>query len=182
VEGGALRELKVGKFNVLGPTWSADGSSILFTDAVTAGISTIRSVDLKTMTATVVPDSSNLIGPGISPDGKYIVAASLAGDRLLLFNIATQRWSELTKKAAIGWFQWSPDSKFVYFDNGFNANQAVFRVHVSDHKVEQVADLKDFRRVVIPWHTWFGLTPDGNILLMHDIGTQEVYALDFEVP
>ena len=181
VEGGALRELKVGKFNVLGPTWSADGSSILFNDAVTAGISTIRSVDLKTMTASVVPDSSNLIGPGISPDGKYIVAASLAGDRLLLFNIATQRWSELTK-AAIGWFQWSPDSEFVYFDNGFNANQAVFRVHVSDHKVEQVADLKDFRRVVIPWHTWFGLTPDGNILLMHDIGTQEVYALDFEVP
>jgi hypothetical protein len=40
--------------------------------------------------------------------------------------------------------------------------------------------LKDFRRVVIPWNTWFGLAPDGSPLLMRDIGTQEVYALDLE--
>jgi hypothetical protein len=27
-----------------------------------------------------------------------------------------------------------------------------------------------------------GLTPDGSPLLMRDIGSQEVYALDFEAP
>jgi hypothetical protein len=29
---------------------------------------------------------------------------------------------------------------------------------------------------------WFGLTPNGDPLLMRDIGSQEVYALDFEEP
>jgi hypothetical protein len=69
---------------------------------------------------------------------------------------------------------------FVYFDNGFNPEQAIFRIRVSDHKIEQVANLKDFRRVVVPWNTWFGLAPDGSPLLMHDVGTQEVYALNLD--
>jgi eukaryotic-like serine/threonine-protein kinase len=179
MEGGALRELKAGRFNVSRASWSADGSSILFNDVVNPGISTMQSVDLKTMTTTAIPDSDNLIGPVFSPDGKYIVAASLNGGQLLLFDVAIRRWSELMK-GAVGSFQWSPDSKFVYSDNGFNADQAISRVRISDHKVEQVASLKDFRRVVTPWNTWFGLTPDGSPLLMRDIGTQEVYALNFD--
>ena len=31
-------------------------------------------------------------------------------------------------------------------------------------------------------YQWSGLTPDGAPLLLRDIGTQEVYALDFEEP
>jgi serine/threonine protein kinase/Tol biopolymer transport system component len=179
VEGGVLREVKASKFNVTSISWSADGNSILFDDSLTPGISMIRVVNLKTMTTTAVPDSDNLVNPQSSPDGQYIAAANLDGDKLLLFNFATQKWSQVVKTAT-GFFRWSPDSKFVYFDNGFNADPAVFRVRISDHKVEQVASLKDFRRVVMLWNTWFGLTPDGSPLLMRDIGTQEVYALDFD--
>lgn len=51
-----------------------------------------------------------------------------------------------------------------------------------DGKVERVASLQNFRRVVNPWLSWMGLTPDGSPLLMRDIGSQEVYALDFEEP
>jgi len=102
VEGGTLRELKVGKFNQLRASWSADGNSILFNDSASPSLSTVGLVDLKTMAVTAIPDSSNLIGPTLSPNGKYIVATSVAGDRLLLFKIATQRWSELTKAAMVG--------------------------------------------------------------------------------
>ncbi len=45
-----------------------------------------------------------------------------------------------------------------------------------------VADLKDLRQVILPFFDWMGLTADGSPLLMRDIGTQEVYALDFEEP
>jgi hypothetical protein len=69
-------------------------------------------------------------------------------------------WSELATRT-IGTFEWSADSKFVYFDNGFSTDQAVYRVRISDQKIEQVAGLRDFRRVVTLWSTWFGLTPDG---------------------
>jgi Tol biopolymer transport system component len=177
-EGGALQEVKATRLNATSVSWSSDGKSILFNDERYPGASTVRFVDLKTLTTTPVPNSDNLIHPILSPDGAHIVATTLDGDKLLLFDFAAQKWSELAK-TAIGDFTWSSDGKFVYFDNGFNADQAIFRVRVSDHKVEQVASLKDFRRVVTLWNTWFGLTPDGSPLLMRDIGTQEVYALDF---
>ena len=59
---------------------------------------------------------------------------------------------------------------------------AIYRVGIADRKVERVASLQNFRRVVNPWLSWMGLTPDGSPLLMRDIGSQEVYALDFEEP
>jgi hypothetical protein len=53
----------------------------------------------------------------LRPGTKYLTATNVAGDKLLLFNFATRHWSELAK-ATIGSFEWSADSKFVYFDNG----------------------------------------------------------------
>jgi serine/threonine protein kinase len=180
-EGGTLRELDAGKANVMSVSWAPDGGSIRFNDTSNPGYSTIRSLDLKTIQTTDVPDSGKLIAPLRSPDGQYLAATTVDGDKLLLFSFATQKWTELAR-TAIGFFEWSADSKFVFFDNGFTTNEAIFRVRLSDHKIEQVASLKDFRRVVTPWNTWFGLTPQGDPLLMHDVGSQEVYALDFEAP
>jgi eukaryotic-like serine/threonine-protein kinase len=180
-EGGTLRELDAGKANVMSVSWAPDGGSITFNDTSNPGYSTIRSLDLKTMQTTDVPDSGKLIAPLRSPDGQYLAATTVDGDKLLLFSFATQKWTELAR-TAIGFFEWSADSKFVFFDNGFTTDEAIFRVRLSDHKIEQVASLKDFRRVVTPWNTWFGLTPQGDPLLMHDVGSQEVYALDFEAP
>jgi sugar lactone lactonase YvrE len=64
----------------------------------------------------------------------------------------------------------------------FGPDPAVFRVGISDQEVEKVASLNDFRRVITPWRTWIGVTPDGALLLMRDTGTQEVYAFDLEAP
>lgn len=94
---------------------------------------------------------------------------------------ATQKWSDLATQD-IGYPQWSADGKYVYFDTGFSKDLAIYRVSVGDGKVERVASLQNFRRVVNPWLSWMGLTPDGSPLLMRDIGSQEVYALDFEEP
>jgi Tol biopolymer transport system component len=180
-EGGSLRELRVAKFNVGAASWSSDGSSIIFNDTVNAGASTLRSVDLKTMTTTAIPGSDNLVGLASSPDGRYLAATTVLGDKLVLFDFSTQKWADLAK-TRIGSLNWSSDGKFVVFDNGFTAEPAVYRVRLADRKVEQIASLKDFRRVVIPLSTWFGVTPNGDVLLMHDTGSQEVYALDLEIP
>ena len=37
-------------------------------------------------------------------------------------------------------------------DNGYAAQPAVYRVNLGDHRIEKLADLSDFRRVVIPWN------------------------------
>jgi Tol biopolymer transport system component len=180
-EGGTLHKLEVGKFNVGSLSWSPDAKFIYFNDSINPGDSIVRSVDLNSMSEIDIPGSENVVGPECSPDGRYLATTNLTGDKLLLYEFATQKWTELIK-VSVGTLQWSSDSKFIYFDNGFSAEPGVFRVDLARRALEQVVSLKGFRRVVNPWSTWFGLTPDGNVLLMHDTGSQEVYALDLEVP
>ena len=77
---------------------------------------------------------------------------------------------------------WTRDGKYLYLDSGSSNDPNMSRLRISDRKLERVASLKDFRRVVYALYPWSGLTPDGSPLLMRDIGTQEVYALDFDAP
>lgn len=53
------------------------------------------------------------------------------------------------------------------------------RVHVSDRRTEEVASLKGVRQTGRLAGLDFGLTPDGAPLILRDIGTQEVYSLDW---
>jgi eukaryotic-like serine/threonine-protein kinase len=177
--GGTLRKLDVGQYNVVDPTWDPTGQFITFDDAVNPSLSTIRQLDLKTQALIDIPNSQNLVHPQRSPDGLYLAATNLSGDKLRLFNFNTKQWSDLTA-ASTGSFRWSADSKFIYFDNGFSSDPSVLSVRLADNKIEKLIDLKDFRRVVTPWASWLGLTPQGDILLMRDIGSQEVYALDLQ--
>jgi len=50
---------------------------------------------------------------------------------------------------------------------------------IGSNAVEVVADLKDFRPTGY-WDDWMGLDPRDAPLLMRDVGTQDVYALDSE--
>ena len=74
----------------------------------------------------------------------------------------------------------SADGRYLYFDNGWSADPAIYRLRMADQKVEQMLTLKKFRRVLWGYLPWFGLTPNSEVLLMRDIGSQEVYALDFD--
>lgn len=181
IDGGTPRKIDVAKLNLNVPSWSPDGNSLIFAEFGGTDQSSVHSLDLKTLAITDLPSPQSLLRPLLSPDGRFIAATNVDGTELLLFDFSSRQWTPLTK-TSVGYFEWSPDSKFVYFDNGFSADQAIFRVRLADHKIEKVVDLKDFRRVVLPWFTWFGLTPDGAPILMRDTGTQEVYALDLDVP
>ena len=117
----------------------------------------------------------------LSPDGRYIAARSVDGQKLWIFDTQTQKWSELAQES-VNAVQWSPKGDAIYFDTQSSADPAVFRIRLADRKLEKIASLKGFRRVVLPYQGWIGLTPEESPLLMRDTGTQEVYALDFEEP
>ena len=99
----------------------------------------------------------------------------------MIFDIGAEKWSRLAKQN-VSAIRWSFDSTYVYFDTESNTNPAIYRVRISDRKLESVASLKNLRRVILPFWAWMGITPDGSPLLMRDIGSQEVYALSFEEP
>ena len=99
----------------------------------------------------------------------------------MLFDFITQKWSELLE-ASVGYPKWSRKEDYIYFTGtGKGGEEGVFRVRISDRKLEQVVSLNDFRQAP-GWGNWSGLAPDDSILLVRDIGTQDVYALDWVAP
>jgi Tol biopolymer transport system component len=73
---------------------------------------------------------------------------------------------------------WSRDGKYVYFNVHLDKEPAIYRVRISDHKVERVLDLKELS----PANQWFGLAPDDSILVARDISSQSIYSMDVELP
>jgi len=162
------------------PTWSPDGNKIVFGGGSGSAVSSIRVLNLASHEVSTLPGSEGrFYSPRWSPDGRYILAMSIGSDELELYEFQTQKWSELAK-GVFGYPNWSKDGQYVYVRDA-RGKGAILRIRVSDHKVEQVVDLKDFLPVG-SYGPALTLAPDDSPLLLRDAGTQDVYALDWEEP
>jgi len=185
-EGGAQQQLVGGPdYDAEFPQWTQDGKSIAFQKSRGKGSSNkqidFELLDIQTGKASVLSGSENLISPALSPDGRFLAAATSDRLKVMLFDFTTQKWTELAQ-AGVGTLNWTRDGKYLYFDADSGLDPALFRLRLADRKLERLVGLKDFRRVIQVFYPWSGLTPDGDPLLLRDIGAQEVYALDFEAP
>jgi serine/threonine protein kinase len=160
-------------------TWSSDGSKIAFGSGPADPATAVRILDVKTNQISTLPGSKGLFSPRWSPDGRYIVAMPLESRSLMLFDFSTQKWDEIAK-ITCGFPNWSKNSDYVYVLHEEN-DPAVVRVRLRDHKVERVAELKNFRQAGF-YNVGLSLAPDDSPLLLRDTGTQEIYALDWQVP
>jgi len=160
------------------PKWSPDGDKIVFGGGSGSAASSIRVLNLASHEISTLPGSEGrFYSPRWSPDGRYILAMSIGSDKLALYDFQTQTWSELAK-GVFGYPNWSKDGRYVYVRDA-RGKGAILRIRVSDHKVEQVGDLKDFFPVG-SYGPALTLAPDDSPLLLRDAGTQDVYALDWE--
>jgi len=189
-DGGASQRLLPESEAGIDPTWSPDGNSLLFGQPpnVAADMNDVPQIlkilNLQTRRVSVVPGSEGLRSPRWSPDGRYISATSGSGDRLVLFDVATQKWIEQVRGMSAGWQAWSRDARYVYFLGGylFGAGPGIFRVAVNNsNKLEKVLSLKDFRPAG-SFGAWLSLTPDDDPLVLRDVGPPEIYALSWEAP
>ena len=177
-DGGTPRELiPEDPLEAWDATWSADGTRIAFGGAATDPNSAIRVLDLSTHQVSTLPDSKGLFSPRWSPDGHYLIAMSFASGSLMLFDFASQKWEEIAK-ISMGFPNWSKNGDYVYFLHEAD-HPSVMRIRIRDRKIEQVADLKNFRQTGY-WSIWLGLAPDDSPLLLRDTGTQEIYSLDWQ--
>jgi len=104
----------------------------------------------------------------------------------MLFDISTEKWTEVPG-SGYGYPSWSQDGKYVYFREGGDFKPGnpsrILRVRVSDRHVEKVVDEKNVGRLTTGTITaWLGLAPDDSPLFARDISTQEIYALDVDLP
>jgi Tol biopolymer transport system component/predicted Ser/Thr protein kinase len=180
-DGGSPRTLYSSQ-SLVRPSW-VDGTTIAFAEGpfLFAPVTEVKLLDLKSGKVSSLPGSKSLVLPVVSPDRHYLASATNDGRKLRLYDFMTHVWQEVALPN-VGFAEWTADSRYLYFDNGVGKDPAIYRLRLTDRKVEQVVSLKDFRRVTVSGFPWMGLTPDGSPLLMRDTSTQEVYALDFEEP
>ena len=185
-DGGNAEQVSAGA-NDLDPSWSKDGKAIMF------GVfpapdkpesAKIMVLDLKTRALNQVAGSQGICCPRWSPDGRYVAAISADNQKLLLLDLTTQEWRQLwsDKMGTVGYVTWSPDSKYLGFDTSFTADPGFFRVRVGDGQIERVVSLSKIRRFLSQWGEWSGMAPDGSPIVVRDISSQEIYALDWQLP
>jgi len=76
--------------------------------------------------------------------------------------------------------EWSPDGKYVYTKESGGGFARIVRIRIKDRVSEDVLSLQNFTQPIDPFAQWYGLTPDGKVLLMRDRSVQEIYALTLE--
>src|SRR3981081_424521 len=106
----------------------------------------------------------------------------MTGDsrELRLFDFKTQKGVELVKMTA-AYPNWSRDGSYVYF-HSFGSDTALYRVRITDQKLERIVGLKGVRLTIGIAGTWCGLAPDDPPTILRDVGSQEIYALDLQLP
>ena len=182
IDGGQPQEIVEKDANAA--NWSSDGNVLVFSKARDAAHSELQFLDLRTGKRSVVPDSQDLLG-GQWVGENTLVAAPINQAKLEIFDVRTQKWSDLVpgkvSASVVNWAH-SPDYRYVYYTTGGAEPQAL-RIRLADRKVETIASLKDLRRALSPdGNTQISVAPDGSAIFTRDIGTQEVYALSLKWP
>jgi eukaryotic-like serine/threonine-protein kinase len=187
-DGGNPRPVTSQEFKETDPTWSPDGNTLAFghVDDLHPESTFIQTCDLRTHQLSKLPGSDSIFAPRWSPNGRYIIALTAAGNnQLMLYDTKSQSWREVKLDLSfIGYLSWSSDSAYVYFDTVLSRKNGFFRLRIPDGKLEQVADLSKIRqyRAQFGPGSWTGLGPGNIPLVPRDISTQEIYAFDLELP
>lgn len=164
------------------PNWSPDGSKIVFAGNSNDSASAVRILDLKTGKVSTLPGSQGMFSPRWSPDGRYIPALSRDSKTLSMFDLQTQKWVQLATAVTIGWLNWSKDGASLLFLGRLETTgETVLKVRLSDRKVEQIVDLKNFVATG-RYGSSLAVAPDDSPLLLRDAGTYDVYSLDWQEP
>jgi Tol biopolymer transport system component len=181
-QGGAPELIYRTGTNLADPTWSPDGKSLAFGgNSLNNQGSAVYILDLKTRTASKLPDSDGLYSPRWSPDGRYIAAIPLDSLKLMIFDLNSQTWTECAK-IFVAYPTWSRNSRYIYFDGSLDGEEGYFRVRIADGKLERIFSLKGFQAAGGAFGNWTGIAPDESPLLVRDASIQEIYALDWNTP
>jgi eukaryotic-like serine/threonine-protein kinase len=178
-ESGGVQQITHGEAAANGDAffcWSPDGTSIFFAPwgSPSTGENRLRQVNLKTGAVSAMPGTEQMFAPHWSPDGRFI--AGLAGStwKVAIYDVATRKQTEISSLRG-GWPNWSRDGESLFF----YADQAWWRYRMSDRKLEKVTSID---KMHVAGQGWFASGLNNTLVTARSIGTEEVYALDWQEP
>lgn len=183
-QGGTPEELLPTDQGEMDPVWSADGKQLAFGRDDNSRSLAIYIVDLASRQLSLVPGSEGLFSPRWSPDGQYLAGVTGDSAKLMLFDLKTQKWSQwVSESGSIGFPNWSADSRSVYYDTEFSEHSSFRKILVGKTHSDLVLDLQSLNRYSRPpAFGWSAIAPDGTALFVRDLSTDEIYALELELP
>jgi hypothetical protein len=101
----------------------------------------------------------------------------------MLYDFRTQQWTEwFTDPGSINYPEWTLDGHYLMWDNALSADPKCRRIKLGNKHIEDLFSLKQLRRFFGLFGFWSGHAPDDTRIFMRDVSTQDIYALDVELP
>jgi DNA-binding winged helix-turn-helix (wHTH) protein/Tol biopolymer transport system component len=183
-QGGAAQEMFAENLPQVDAGWSPDGQQMVFGHGWWDNKQTIQLLNVNSKQVSIVPGSEGLYSPRWSPDGRYIVALTDDARKIVIFDFKTQKWSDWVSGPGTRSFPaWSRNGRYLYFESHATDTPGYYRIQLGQTRPELVVDFKDLHQFPNPiTGFWSGITPDGSPLFVRDLSTDEIYALDLELP
>ena len=156
-------------------SWSPDGKTLV-TSSPTPSLSLVF-YDIQSGKISPVPGSAGLAEPRWSPDGRYISALRTADGTVLLFDVGQQQWREGVAPKRCAFQSWTSDSSRFYCMVGKGESIAQFDVKTG--RSENLVDLNKYHIARSLYNSWLGVSADDAPLVLIDVGTQEIYSLEW---
>lgn len=182
-EGGPIRDLVSESFSITAPTWSHDGSKLLYAaDPDDPAHSAIFYLDLATNQKHKIPNSEGLWKSRFSPDGKFIVSVTADTKTLSIFEFATQKWTVILHGRVFSPVAWAADSRSLYFQDVLEDDEPVHRYTLATHKTDLAVECRPLLEGGILRCGFEDALLDGSFTLQLTRGDHNLYSLDLDLP
>lgn len=168
------------------PQWLPDGKSVAISVSPEEGEKEpkrgIYIANLATQQTYKLPDSQDIDSATWSRNGRFVLGVTNDYHRIKLYDVGKNKWVDTVTATLISGPSWARDSESIYYQDILEEDQPIYRVWLSGMRREKVygfhKELKSgyFRCV------FYGLKPDGSLLVHLSRSFADLYAFDVDFP